>query len=144
MTTSSQVPTNMLRSHTARTDKDRTNTARAKGHLSGVALRLTRRGRLMFLGLPALLLVATIAAGALFVSASFFNQVQAGSTEAAGVQAEEMKVNAGDTLWSIASRADTNEDVQTVILQIAELNSLDSSELQPGEVIYVPTSGPQN
>lgn len=144
MTTSSQVPTNMLRSHTARTDMDRTDTARAKGRLSGVALRLTRRGRLMFLGLPALLLAATVVAGALFVSASFFNQVQAGSTEAAGVHAEEMKVNAGDTLWSIASRADTNEDVQTVILQIAELNSLDSSELQPGEVIYVPTSGPQN
>lgn len=144
MATSSQVPSNTVRANTARTDQDHASTVRAKGHLSGAALRLTRRGRLMFLGLPALLLVATIAAGALFVSASFFNQVQAGSTEAAGVQAEEMKVNAGDTLWSIASRAETNEDVQTVILQIAELNSLDSSELQPGEVIFVPTSGPQN
>lgn len=101
-------------------------------------ITLTRRGRLLLIGLPVLtaLLCGLIALGLLAGAAA--NRVQASESAPMGVEAEVVEVSHGDTLWSVAARADSEEDVQTLISRISELNDLDSSELQPGQQLYVP------
>ncbi|MDR8017964.1 LysM peptidoglycan-binding domain-containing protein [Nesterenkonia aerolata] len=101
-------------------------------------LTLTRRGRLLLIGMPILLtaVLGLIALG--LVAGAAANQVQASEGAPVGVEAEVVDVSHGDTLWSVASRVDSEEDVQTLITQIAELNDLDSSELQPGQQLYIP------
>lgn len=101
-------------------------------------LRLTRRGRLLMFGMPALALLATLVVGIFFLAGSLINQAQASSNDAPGVLAEEIKVDSGDTLWGVATEIDSDQEIRVLISQIAELNDLDSSELQPGQVLYVP------
>jgi LysM repeat protein len=47
-------------------------------------------------------------------------------------------VQAGDTLWSIASSLNTDEDVRAVIDEIQRLNDLDGVDLVPGQVLQLP------
>lgn len=103
-------------------------------------ISLTRRGRFLLIGVPVLTAVAlgVLVLGLLAGAAA--NQVQASEEAPVGVGAEVVDVAHGDTLWSVASRVDSDEDVQTLITRIAELNDLDSSEIQPGQQLYVPVS----
>lgn len=103
-----------------------------------VAVTLTRRGRLVLFGLPTLVVAAALLTLALFAAASLVNHAQASTQGAPGVEATEVTIAPGDTLWSIAAKAETQQDVQAVISQIAELNDLDTSVLQPGQTLYVP------
>ncbi|WP_169558494.1 LysM peptidoglycan-binding domain-containing protein [Nesterenkonia alba] len=105
----------------------------APGHVS-----LTRRGRFVLLGIPVLTVVCGLLTAGLFLGISTLNQAQAASHEVSGVQAEEVTVGVGDTLWSLAAQADTEEDIHTTVERIAELNGLESSQLQPGERLYIP------
>ncbi len=51
----------------------------------------------------------------------------------------EYRVEAGDRLWDIAAeRTVDGEDVRETLHAIRRLNSLDSSVLQPGQVLVVP------
>ena len=63
---------------------------------------------------------------------------QASSEGAPGVEAVEVTVGPGDTLWSIAGAVGAGEDIQVLISQIAEFNDLSTSELQPGQTLYIP------
>ncbi|WP_261623166.1 LysM peptidoglycan-binding domain-containing protein [Nesterenkonia marinintestina] len=103
-------------------------------------ITLTRRGRFLLIGVPVLaaVVLGILALGLLAGAAA--NQVQASEEAPVGVEAEMVDVGHGDTLWSVASRVDADEDVQTLIAQIAELNGLESSELQPGQRLHVPVS----
>ncbi len=112
--------------------------ASAPSSAPAAAVQLTRRGRLLLLGLPALLLAAGLLAALLFSAGSLLNQAQATTAADHGVQAEQITVAEGDTLWSIASAADSDTEVQQLITQIAELNGLDSAQLQPGQVLHIP------
>ncbi len=49
-------------------------------------------------------------------------------------------VQAGDTLWRIASRSESaeNRDVRAIIYDIRELNGLTSSDIKPGQVLKLP------
>lgn len=51
----------------------------------------------------------------------------------------EYTVVAGDTLWEIAARNAGNRDVREVIYQIEKVNGLKSVEIQPGQVLVIPT-----
>lgn len=101
-------------------------------------LSLTRRGRLLLLGMPVLVAAALLLAAAVFAGAALFNQAQASTGEVAGVEAVEVTVAPGDTLWSIASATESGTDIQQLITQIGELNDLDSAQLTPGQVLFVP------
>lgn len=101
-------------------------------------MRLTRRGRLLLFGMPVFALLTALAVGMFFLAGALVNQAQASSSEALGVSAEEVQVGAGDTLWDVASQVDSDQDIRELIGQIAELNGLESSELQPGQTLYVP------
>ncbi|MGO1192955.1 MAG: LysM peptidoglycan-binding domain-containing protein [Nesterenkonia sp.] len=105
---------------------------------STTTLTLTRRGRLLLLGLPVLLTTAVLVAGLLMAATSVFNQAQASTAEQPGVSAVEVSVAPGDTLWSLAQEAPTGDDVREVMAAITELNNLNNSQLQPGEVLHVP------
>lgn len=47
-------------------------------------------------------------------------------------------VQQGDTLWSIARSIAGDQDVRMVVDAIQELNGLDGSALQPGQVLRLP------
>ncbi|WP_120004352.1 LysM peptidoglycan-binding domain-containing protein [Nesterenkonia muleiensis] len=114
------------------------NTAATNTGLNAPGLRLTRRGRLLLLGLPAVLAAVALLAAAVFAAAALFNQALASTGAASGVEAEQVTVTEGDTLWSIASAAESDADIQQLITQIAELNDLDSAQLEHGQVLFVP------
>ena len=102
------------------------------------AVHLTRRGRFLLLGLPALAILAVALLGALMLATSLLNQAQASSGGVPGVDAQVVTVSAGDTLWSVAASVDSEEHTQVLIGQIADLNGLDGSELTPGQELFVP------
>ncbi|WP_010524815.1 LysM peptidoglycan-binding domain-containing protein [Nesterenkonia sp. F] len=104
-------------------------------------LRLTRRGRLLLLGVPALAAAAALMLGAALMVGGLVNQAQASTEASVGVDAREVIVAPGDTLWDIASEVDSTEDTDELILRIAELNDLDGSTLQPGQRLDVPVGG---
>jgi len=101
-------------------------------------VHLTRRGRFLLLGLPVLIALAVALLGALMLATSLLNQAQASSDATPGVEAQVVTVGAGDTLWSVANAVESDEHTQVLIGQIAELNDLDTSELTPGQELFVP------
>ena len=58
---------------------------------------------------------------------------------------KEVAVIEGDTLWDIASREKTNNpyyednDVRDIILNIKQINDLESSNLKEDQVLRIPT-----
>lgn len=113
-------------------------TAPGRDGRSAEGFRLTRRGRLVLLGFPAVATLVAAAAGLVFLLGMLTNQAQASAQEQPGVHAEKITVAPGDTLWGVAAAADSEAEIQEVIAYIAELNDLSSSELQPGQTLYVP------
>ena len=49
-------------------------------------------------------------------------------------------VEAGDTLWAIASQVAGDRDPRRVVEQIQAGNAVDAGSLQPGMVLHVPAS----
>ena len=48
-------------------------------------------------------------------------------------------VESGDTLWEIAAdRTRAGDDVRATVIEITELNGLDTSLIVPGQVLVVP------
>lgn len=97
------------------------------------AVRLTRRGRTVLVLLLASLLLAAISIGG-------------GRTQAAGVVSEgerttlqTITVQPGESLWSVAQRVAPDNDPREVVAQIRRLNDLESSSLQVGQLLVLPT-----
>jgi nucleoid-associated protein YgaU len=103
-------------------------------------IHLNRRGRFLFVGLPVLVLAAVAAAAAVLLGAQGMSPAAASSEQPVAVP-ETVTVNYGDTLWTIAGRVAPEDPRNETILRIGELNDLYGSELQPGQVLYVPTAG---
>lgn len=109
----------------------------AQGSASRTRLRLTRRGRLVFVGTPFLL-----AAAALLMLAGFFNAPAVAVEMGEGIEptaAVTYTVAPGDTLWSVAATVAPAEDVREVVAGMVELNSLQSATIHAGERLFVPT-----
>lgn len=51
---------------------------------------------------------------------------------------QQIVVQPGDTLWTIASRVSQGADHSVVLDQIVTYNDLDTSDLQIGQALYVP------
>ncbi len=98
------------------------------------ALALTRRGRTALVGffiLAAVLIAFAVASGA---SAT-------GTGVPVGVYEKSLSqvvVRPGDSLWSIAARAEPDADPRLVIQQITEINALPSPEIVVGQRLWVP------
>jgi LysM repeat protein len=50
----------------------------------------------------------------------------------------QVVVRPGQTLWSIAERAEPAADPRIVVQQIIEFNALSGPVIQPGESLWVP------
>ena len=93
-------------------------------------LRLTRRGRLVLL----LALVGLILAA--FSLGRVGSQAAPRTTQHA--QLGQTVVQPGETLWAVAKRVAPGHDPRAVIDQLADLNDLDTSAVQAGQLLVVP------
>lgn len=106
-------------------------TASARPADDHARMRLTRRGRIVLVGLG-----LALAAGAGSV---------AGQAVAEAPPVEQatttVVVGPGDSLWTIAQGITApGEDVRDVVISLAELNELDGLGLQVGEELLLPAS----
>jgi hypothetical protein len=101
-------------------------------------LRLTRRGRRVLTGFA--MLVAVI--GAMLIWTSVAGGAQAprvGPPARSAYQGmTQVVVRPGQTLWSVAAAADPSADPWTVVQQISDANALNGSQIQAGQLLWVP------
>jgi hypothetical protein len=101
-------------------------------------LRLTRRGRRVVTGFA--MLVAVI--GAMLIWTSVAGGAQAPSPGAPARSAyqgmTQIVVQPGQTLWSVAATADPSAQPWTVIQQISDANALNGTQIQAGQLLWVP------
>jgi hypothetical protein len=101
-------------------------------------LRLTRRGRMVFFGVPAMLLVA-----ALLSLAGFLNSPAKAADSAAQLQptsTTSVTVQTGQSLWGIAGATSPRRDPRDVVAEIVELNNLQDGRIVPGQQLFVPAT----
>ncbi|MBL7253687.1 LysM peptidoglycan-binding domain-containing protein [Paractinoplanes lichenicola] len=92
-------------------------------------LRLTRRGRVVVLGL--LVVLASLASAVLFTTASRAEQSPAGPPPT-------IVVRSGDTLWDIAARSMPSRDGQAAVDELRRLNGLSGYGVAAGDVLILP------
>lgn len=49
-----------------------------------------------------------------------------------------IRVEEGDTIWSLASDYDYNEDIRKTVYEISKLNNIQNASIYPGDVIKIP------
>jgi Tfp pilus assembly protein FimV len=92
-------------------------------------LRLTRRGRIVLVVMPALLALS----GALLAAAP-------GTAEAAPREAPRtVVVGTGDTLWTIAERIAPHADPRTTVAALERANHLGGARVDAGAVLVLPS-----
>ena len=100
-------------------------------------LRLTRRGRIVLIGLPLVLLAA------LLLSLTGMLNSPAKAADTAGGLAVtptvSVTVQPGESLWAIAGAVDPGRDPRDVIADIVQLNDLDGGRVMPGQQLFVPS-----
>ncbi|HEY0374826.1 MAG TPA: LysM peptidoglycan-binding domain-containing protein [Amnibacterium sp.] len=92
-------------------------------------LRLTRRGRVVLVLLPAVLALSSALVG---VSAPFAQADPAASSRA-------VVVRGGDTLWSIAERLAPARDPRDVVAELEQVNHLPGAVVLAGSRLSVPS-----
>lgn len=97
-------------------------------------LRLTKRGRTVFLTLAALPLVFAAFAYALNGGAA-----TATIEDAPAQSYEYVTIAPGESLWQIASEIAPTADPRDVVYDILEFNGMSSAELFPGQRLALPT-----
>ena len=107
------------------------------------SVRLTRRGRIVVRGL--LTVAVLLAAVLLWLAAAARAQPARAQAASAGSppgavhrNLTPVVVHPGESLWSIALRAQPSADPRIVVQQIIELNALSGTGIEPGERLWVP------
>ncbi|MFT4186543.1 MAG: LysM peptidoglycan-binding domain-containing protein [Micrococcaceae bacterium] len=96
------------------------------------SLKLTRRGRFLFIGLPVLTTIAVLLA---FIGSMLFSP----KADASSVPTT-VTVSQGQTLWAVAAGLGLNRDVRGVVTDIIKLNNMDGSAVYTGEKLVVPST----
>ncbi|MCU6479465.1 hypothetical protein QO003_003935 [Arthrobacter silviterrae] len=116
--------------------------SQAGPHIPARPLTLTRRGRVLLLGIPSILvasaLVFTLLAVLLGAIASPANAATTHSSVDMADYAGTVTVLQGQSLWSIAAASDPTRDIRDVVSDIVALNGLTTGVLQAGQQLYVP------
>ncbi|MET1085581.1 MAG: LysM peptidoglycan-binding domain-containing protein [Arthrobacter sp.] len=100
-------------------------------------LRLTRRGKIVLIGIPLVLLAAL-----LLSLAGFFNSPAKASDSASDLSVTPtvtVTVQPGQSLWAIAGTIAPERDARDVVADIVQLNNLSAGTVHPGQQLYVPT-----
>ena len=103
-------------------------------------LRLTRRGRTVIAAL-AIVIVTAVATAMLFWLGATGGAQAASHRAGAGAAhrgLSQVVVQPGQTLWSIARRAEPAADPRGVVQQIIEANAMGSPTIQAGQLLWVP------
>lgn len=100
-------------------------------------LHLTRRGRLVFIGLPIML----TAAAALTLIAFFTAPAMASSGAPEVTRTIQVSVAAGESLWELAEEFAPERDPRDVVADIMELNNLSDASIPVGIQLYIPVEG---
>ena len=100
-------------------------------------LRLTRRGRIVLIGLPLVLLAALL----LSLTGLLNSPAKAADTASglAVTPSVSVTVQPGESLWAIAGSVDPGRDPRDVIADIVQLNDLDGGRVMPGQQLFVPS-----
>jgi len=94
-------------------------------------LRLTKRGRVVFTSLAAVPVVAGVMLLAL-------NGGGATATSSSGAELEEVTVQAGQSLWSLAEDIAPDVDPRDVVSDILSVNQLPTGSVQAGQRLMLP------
>lgn len=101
-------------------------------------LRLTRRGRFVFIGVPLILLAALV------LSFSGFLNAPAKAAESAAelslTPTVTVTVQPGESLWAIAEAVAPERDPRDVVADIIWLNNLEAARVVPGQALFIPSS----
>ncbi|MBT2520671.1 LysM peptidoglycan-binding domain-containing protein [Arthrobacter sp. ISL-28] len=100
-------------------------------------LRLTRRGRIVLIGLPLVLLAAL-----LLSLTGLLNSPAKAADTASGLSVTKtvsVTVQPGESLWVIAGAVDPTRDPRDVIADIVQLNDLEMGKVLPGQQLFVPS-----
>ncbi|WP_375387683.1 LysM peptidoglycan-binding domain-containing protein [uncultured Amnibacterium sp.] len=101
-------------------------------------LRLTRRGRIVLVVLPSLLLLS----GVLLAAAPGVAEAAQPAVPAASpTTVATVVVRPGDSLWAIARRSAPHTDPRTTVAAIQRANHLSGSLVQAGDRLQVPAQG---
>ena len=101
-------------------------------------LRLTRRGRIVFIGVPLILLAALILS-----FSGFLNAPAKAAESAAGLSPTPtvtVTVQPGESLWAIAEAVAPERDPRDVVADIIQLNNLEAGRVVPGQALFIPSS----
>jgi hypothetical protein len=108
-----------------------------KARVTQPPLRLTRRGRVVLVGLPLIL------ASALLISLAGFLNAPAKAADSASelslTPTVSVTVQPGESLWGIAGAVAPERDPRDVVADIVQLNNLDDGRVMPGQRIFVPS-----
>ncbi|WP_082483932.1 LysM peptidoglycan-binding domain-containing protein [Arthrobacter sp. Leaf141] len=115
----------------------RTGASRSKASKALPPLRLTRRGRIVLVGIPLMLLAAVL----LSLAGFFTSPAKASDSVAdlAPTPSVSVTVQPGDSLWAIAGYVAPDRDARDVIADIVQLNNLTGGAVLPGQQLFVPT-----
>ena len=94
-------------------------------------LRITKRGRVVLTSLAAVPVVAGVMLLAL-------NGGGATATSSSGADLEEVTVQSGQSLWSLAEDIAPGVDPRDVISDILSVNQLESGSVQAGQRLMLP------
>lgn len=101
-------------------------------------LRLTRRGRFVFVGVPLILLAALV------LSFSGFLNAPAKAAESAAelslTPTVTVTVQPGESLWAIAAAVAPERDPRDVVADIVQLNNLEAARVVPGQALFIPSN----
>lgn len=98
--------------------------------------RLTRRGRLVLVGLPLMLLAVAL----LTLAGSVTAPATASGDPLVAAEPEVVTVGPGESLWSLAVELAPGQDPREVVAEIIQLNNLDTPLVHSGRQLFVPAS----
>jgi LysM repeat protein len=101
-------------------------------------LRLTRRGRFVFIGVPLILLAALVLTFSGFLNAPA--KAADSAAELSLTPTVTVTVQPGESLWAIAEAVAPERDPRDVVADIIQLNNLDAARVVPGQALFIPSS----
>jgi len=101
-------------------------------------VRLTRRGRVVVATALTAASLVLVALAWMAVAARAQAAVAGQPPGAVYRNLSSVVVHPGQTLWSIASRAEPTADPRIVMQQIIDLNALNGTSIEPGQRLWVP------
>lgn len=99
-------------------------------------LKLTRRGRFVFIGVPLILLAALILSFSGFLNAPA--KAAESASELALTPTVTVTVQPGESLWAIAEAVAPERDPRDVVTDIIQLNNLNAARVVPGQALFIP------